>query len=169
MDGAVKVPVNQFITINELNGWRCKSAGQSINSFLPPFHQWDFVSKQANPPFVRSPSLVVVCWWNTSVCLPVAVVVPFCTRSCLYKYYILELENNAPQQKTPRPPQHTYKLTYTPSIQAYKHTYKHIYKLTYKHQHSRSNTHKHIHKTKQTPLQNSTPKNRTAKIYYLIQ
>ena len=37
-------------------------------------------------------------------------------------------------------------------------TYKHTYK----------NTYKHTHKPKQKPIPNSTPKNRTAKIYYLI-
>ena len=78
----------------ELNGsplpkGGCHS-GVAVNQFIntdphpTPLHPFiNETSSQSTPfPTVRSPSSVVVCWWNTSVCLLVAVIMPFCTRNC---------------------------------------------------------------------------------------
>ena len=78
----------------ELNGsplpkGGCHS-GVAVNQFInpdphpTPLHPFiNETSSHSMPiPTVRSPSSVVVCWWNTSVCFLVAVVMPFCTRSC---------------------------------------------------------------------------------------
>ncbi len=84
------------------SGYRCKS-GQvpKCTSHCQLIHYPSFINetssqRRLNFPLVRKPSLVVVCWWNTSVCLPVAVVLPFCIRGGLlfiiYIYIIYTLD-----------------------------------------------------------------------------
>ena len=63
-----------------------------FKSSLPPFINETSSHSTPKPHLSGAPHLLLFCYWNTSVCLPVAVVMPFCTRNCLYNIYVYILD-----------------------------------------------------------------------------